>query len=133
MKRLWRLILVIVIIINSGGCYSYKENKRATTQYYKVEKFDSIFVRVADTLFVFQRGDTVRVFEKSVVFKDNYRIKRDTMNKCDTIIIKEKTNVSDGRENFSKKKNKIYYFFILIISILLIFAIKICKKFFLKR
>ena len=51
---------------------------RVSTQYVRVYERDSVYIDCTDTLYVVERGDTVRITETKTVREYRYKIIRDT-------------------------------------------------------
>lgn len=104
---------------------------RVSTQYVRVYERDSIYVDCTDTLYVVERGDTVRVTETKTVREWRYKVLRDTARVTDTVRVEAKT----GAAAASPKPCHRWKFFAggFLSAILIIFAAKILVKVFLKK
>lgn len=104
---------------------------RVSTQYVRVYERDSVYVDCTDTLYVVERGDTVRITETKTVREYRYRLLRDTAIVTDTVRVEVRT----GAAADSPKKCRRLFFFIAgaATSILIIFAAKIIVWFLTKK
>lgn len=100
------------------------------TQYVRVYERDSIYVDCTDTLYVVERGDTVKVTEIKTVREWRYKVLRDTARVTDTVAVMVRT----GAAADSPKPCHRWKFFAggVLCAILIIFAAKliiwICTK-----
>lgn len=96
---------------------------RVSTQYVRVYERDSVYVDCTDTLYVVERGDTVRITETKTVREYRYKIIRDTAIVKDTVAVEVRT----GAAADSPKKCHRWKFFVagVFTAILIIFAAKI--------
>lgn len=104
---------------------------RVSTQYVRVYERDSVYIDCTDTLYVVERGDTVRITETKTVREYRYRIMRDTAIVKDTVAVEVRT----GAAADSPKKCHGWKFFIAgaVTAILIIFAAKITVWFLTKK
>lgn len=104
---------------------------RVSTQYVRVYERDSVYVDCTDTLYVVERGDTVRITETKTVREYRYRILRDTAIVTDTVAVEVRT----GAAADSPKKCHRWKFFIAgaVTAILIIFAAKMIVWFLTKK
>lgn len=54
------------------------------TEYVERLKYDSIYVQKYDSIYVEKTGDTVRIEKYKTIFKDRFRIQKDTVSRIDT-------------------------------------------------
>lgn len=96
---------------------------RVSTQYVRVYERDSVYVDCTDTLYVVERGDTVRITETKTVREYRYKIIRDTAIVTDTVAVMVRT----GAAADSPKKCHRWKFFAggFLSAILIIFAAKL--------
>lgn len=104
---------------------------RVSTQYVRVYERDSIYVDCTDTLYVVERGDTVRVTEIKTVREWRYKLLRDTAMVTDTVNVEVRT----GAAADSPKPCRRWKFFAggFLCAILIIFAARILVKVYLKK
>ena len=104
---------------------------RVSTQYVRVYERDSVYIDCTDTLYVIERGDTVRITETKTVREYRYRILRDTAIATDTVRVEIKTGAAADRP----KKCHRWKFFAsgFLCAILIIFAARIVIRFYLKK
>ena len=96
---------------------------RVSTQYMRVYELDSVYIDCTDTLYVVERGDTVRITETKTVREYRYRILRDTAIVTDTVAVEVRT----GAAADNPKKCHRWKFFAggFLSAILIIFAAKL--------
>ena len=96
---------------------------RVSTQYMRVYERDSVYIDCTDTLYVVERGDTVRITETKTVREYRYRILRDTAIVKDTVAVEVRTGAAADRPKPCRR----LFFFIAgaATSILIIFAAKL--------
>lgn len=96
---------------------------RVSTQYVRVYERDSVYIDCTDTLYVVERGDTVRITETKTVREYRYKVLRDTAIVTDTVAVEVRT----GAAADSPKKCHRWKFFIAgaVTAILIIFAAKL--------
>lgn len=101
------------------------------TEYVAVYERDSVYVDCTDTLYVVERGDTVRVTEIKTVREWRYKVLRDTARVTDTVRVEVKT----GAAAASPKPCRRWKFFFAGAgcAILIIFAARILVKIYLKK
>ena len=89
----------------------------------RVYERDSVYVDCTDTLYVIERGDTVRITETRTVREYRYRILRDTAIVTDTVSVMVRTGAAADRPKPCRR----LFFFIAgaATSILIIFAAKL--------
>ena len=102
-----------------------------STQYVRVYERDSIYVDCTDTLYVVERGDTVRVTEIKNVREWRYKVLRDTARVTDTVRVEVRT----GAAAASPKPCPRWKFFAggFLSAIFIIFAARILVKVYLKK
>lgn len=96
---------------------------RVSTQYVRVYERDSVYVDCTDTLYVVERGDTVRITETKTVREYRYKIIRDTAIVKDTVAVEVRT----GAAADNPKKCHRWNFFVAgaVTAILIIFVAKL--------
>lgn len=101
------------------------------TEYVAVYERDSVYVDCTDTLYVVERGDTVRVTETKTVREWRYKVLRDTERVTDTVRVEVRT----GAAAASPKPCRRWKFFLAgaVSAILIIFAARILIKIYLKK
>lgn len=83
---------------------------------------DSVYIDCTDTLYVVERGDTVRITETKTVREYRYKVLRDTAIVTDTVMVEIKTGAAADRP---KKCHRFNFFACgFLFSILIIFAAK---------
>lgn len=104
---------------------------RVSTQYVRVYERDSVYIDCTDTLYVIERGDTVRITETKTVREYRYRILRDTAIVTDTVAVMVRTGAAADRQKPCRR----LFFFIAgaATSILIIFAAKMIVWFLTKK
>ena len=129
MRRL-RLIISLIPLLLVSGCRTEKE-ARLHTEYVKVYERDSVYVDCTDTLYVVERGDTVRITETKTVKEWRYKVLRDTARITDTVTVEIRTAAAAD----NPKPCKRWKFFVAgaACAILIIFAAKIIIRIYLKK
>ena len=129
MRRL-RLIISLIPFLIVSGCRTEKE-ARLHTEYVKVYERDSVYVDCTDTLYVVERGDTVRITETKTVKEWRYKVLRDTARITDTVTVEILTAAAAD----NPKPCKRWKFFVAgaACAILIIFAAKIIIRIYLKK
>lgn len=95
---------------------------RVSTQYVRVYERDSVYIDCTDTLYVVERGDTVRITETKTVREYRYKIIRDTAIVTDTVRVELRTGAAADRPQPCRR----WKFFAggFLSAILIIFAAK---------
>ena len=129
MRRL-RLIISLIPFLLVSGCRTEKE-ARLHTEYVKVYERDSVYVDCTDTLYVVERGDTVRIMETKTFKEWRYKVLRDTARITDTVTVEIRTAAAAD----NPKPCKRWKFFVAgaACAILIIFAAKIIIRIYLKK
>lgn len=130
MRRLRLITSLIPLLLLVSGCRTEKE-ARLHTEYLKVYERDSVYVDCTDTLYVVERGDTVRITETKTVKEWRYKVLRDTARITDTVTVEIRTTAAAD----NPKPCKRWKFFVAgaACAILIIFAAKIVIKIYLKK
>lgn len=129
MRRLLLIISLIPLLLVSG-CRTEKE-ARLHTEYMKVYERDSVYVDCTDTLYVVERGDTVRITETKTVREWRYKVLRDTARITDTVTVEIRTAAaSDNPKTCNRWK---FFAAGAACAILVIFAARILMKIYLKK
>lgn len=88
----------------------------------RVHERDSVYIDCTDTLYVVERGDTVRITETKTVREYRYKVLRDTAIVTDTVMVEIKTGAAAARQ---KKCHRFNFFACgFLSSIFIIFAAK---------
>lgn len=129
MRRLLLITSLIPLLLVSG-CRTEKE-ARLHTEYLKVYELDSVYVDCTDTLYIVERGDTVRITETKTVREWRYKVLRDTARITDTVTVEIRTEAAVD----NPKPCKRWKFFIAgaACAVFLIFAARILIKIYLKK
>ena len=134
MRRLRLIISLIPLLLLVSGCRSVRETTKVRTEYVNVYQRDSVRVDCTDTLFVEKNGDTVRILEKITKKEYHYTVYRDTLRSRDTLVVEKKVTAAAAADGVTRKPRRFMWFFIGICAgIVLVFAIKILLKIFLKH
>ena len=130
MRRLLHITSLIPLLLLVSGCRTEKE-ARLHTEYVKVYERDSVYVDCTDTLYVVERGDTVRITETKTVKEWRYKFLRDTARITDTVTVEIRTAAAAD----NPKPCKRWKFFVAgaACAILIIFAAKIIIRIYLKK
>jgi hypothetical protein len=102
-------------------------------EYVSVYERDSVWVDCTDTLYVFERGDTVRIVETKTVKEYRYKILTDTAHVTDTVTVERVTTLRSPEASQRKVRRWPWFLAGLCIGILIIFTAKILIKIYLKR
>lgn len=100
------------------------------TEYRTIYQRDSVYVDCTDTLYIFQRGDTVTIREKVTEREYHFQVLRDTMYRTDTVKVEKVTLAASDCP-----KKKVWPWFVagFAIGIFFIFAVRIILKIYLKK
>ena len=130
MRRLRLIISLIPLLLLVSGCRTEKE-ARMHTEYVAVYERDSVYVDCTDTLYVMERGDTVRITETKTVKEWRYKVLRDTARITDTVTVEIRTAAAAD----NPKPCKRWKFFVAgaVCAVFLIFAARILIKIYLKK
>ena len=126
--RIW--IWLPALLLLASSCRTEKD-VRVSTQYVRVYERDSVYIDCTDTLYVVERGDTVRITETKTVREYRYKILRDTAIVTDTVAVMVRTGAAADRPKPCRR----LFFFIAgaATSILIIFAAKMIVWFLTKK
>ena len=129
MRRL-RLIISLTLLLFVSGCRTEKE-ARLHNEYVAVYERDSVYVDCTDTLYVMERGDTVRITETKTVKEWRYKVLRDTARITDTVTVEIRTAAAAD----NPKPCKRWKFFVAgaVCAVFLIFAARILIRIYLKK
>lgn len=121
---------VTLLLLAVSGCTSVRE-AHSRVEYVSVYERDSVYIDCTDTLYVVERGDTVRVTETKTVREWRYKVLRDTARVTDTVMVEVRT----GAAADSTKPCHRWKFFAggVLCAILIIFAARILIKVYLKK
>jgi len=126
MRKIAVILVVLAVILPSCKTVEYVD--RVRKEYETRIIVDSTFIDCTDSVFIFQKGDTVTIKEVKTRLEYRYKLLTDTLIQADTLTIyKEMTNCT---ENAKKPFRWLKFGFIL--GIIIIFALYITIKF-LKR
>lgn len=81
------MLLLLAGVSLLEGCRTSEQAVRV--DYRNIVQRDSVYVNCTDTLFVFVKGDTVRIREKLTETRHHYSVIHDTIRKADTVRVKE--------------------------------------------
>ena len=123
------IVILTLIAIFSVSCKTTEVVERVKWEYQSKVVADSVFIDCSDSVFVFKDGDTVTIREIKSRIEYRYKMLNDTIFRHDTLsIVKEYTNTTQNRKNGCK-----FVFFLgFAIAIIIIFAIRILIKKFLR-
>lgn len=118
------------LLLLVSGCRT-ERSAQVHTEYVKVYERDSVYVDCTDTLYVVERGDTVRITETKTVREWRYKVLRDTARVTDTVRVEVRT----GAAADNPKPCNRWKFFAegAACAILFIFAARILVKVYLKK
>lgn len=103
------------------------------TEYRTVYQRDSIWVDCTDTLYIVEKGDTVRITETKTVREYRYKVLLDTVAVTDTVTVyRERTGAA--AENGTKKTKRWPWFVAgFACGIFIIFAARILIRIYLRK
>lgn len=104
---------------------------RVSTQYVRVYERDSVYIDCTDTLYVVERGDTVRVTETKTVREWRYKVLRDTARVTDTVRVEVRTGAAADNPKPCHRWKLFAGGF--LSAILIIFAARILIRIYLKK
>lgn len=116
-------IIFIILILSSCKSVEYIDRYNTNTQYINTK--DSIYIDniIKDSIFIYNKGDTVFINKYNYIYKDRFHYKYDTIVKTDSIYLTKK-------EIVTKTDRKGWYWFVgLLIIIFGYFLIKKRLKF----
>lgn len=128
-RQLLLISITALIVVVANSCRTAKE-LQVRTEYQTIYQRDSIFVDCTDSVFIFQKGDTVYIKEKQTFEKYFYTIYCDTLRQSDTI--KEVKTYIAAAEPERKKNGWKWFVAGACLSVFLIFAVKLILKIYLK-
>lgn len=121
-----------LLLLTVSGCSSVRE-AYSRVEYVSVYERDSVWVECTDTLYVFERGDTVRILETKTVKEYRYKVLKDTARITDTVIVEKVTTLRSPEAAQRKVRRWPWFCAGLISAFLIIFAIRILIKIYLKK
>lgn len=121
-----------LLLLAVSGCTSVRE-AHSRVEYVSVYVRDSVFVDCTDTLYVFERGDTVRIVETKTVREYRYKVLKDTARVTDTVTVEKITTLRPPEAAQRKVKRWPWFCAGFVTAILFIFAIRILIKIYLKK
>lgn len=116
-----------LLLLAVSGCKSVRE-AHSRVEYVSIYERDSVWVECTDTLYVFERGDTVRILETKTVKEYRYKVLKDTARVTDTVIVEKITTLRSPEAAQRKVRWWSWFCTGLISAFLFIFAIKIFKE-----
>lgn len=126
----WKWLLIWPPLAVSLCCCKVAEKSaHVRTEYVYQYQRDSVYIDCTDTVFVLQRGDTVRIVEKRTEREYYYTIYRDTLRTSDTLVV-ERVRVESEK---AKKNGGKMFLFGLLSALFLIFAAKLIIKYFTRK
>lgn len=135
MRLLWhtiRWLPAICLLLAVSGCKTTDRAVEVRTEYRTATHRDSVHIDCTDTVYIVERGDTVRITEVKTLREIKYQLLRDTIMVTDTVKIEKVTgfNSSDNEGKIVKMKaNRWKWFFAGFgVCFLIIFAAIIVKK-----
>ena len=119
------MLILFLMLLLLCGC---RTTEIVRERHHYSSTVDSVYIDCTDTLYYILKGDTVTIREVLTRTEYRYRMLSDTVLHIDTVIVakKELVNSSCG------KARKNFFLFGLIIGIIIIFAIHLLTKKFLK-
>lgn len=102
-------------------------------EYRTLYERDSILVDCTDTLYVVERGDTVRITEIKTVREYKWRVIHDTASVTDTVYKEVKTMTAADSGTGKPLKRWRWFVFGFVTAIFIIFAVRILIKIYLKK
>ena len=134
MRRLLLItsLIPLLLLLLVSGCRSFKETTRVHTEYVNVYQRDSVWVDCTDTFFVEKSGDTVRILEKITEKEYHYTVYRDTLRSRDTLVV-EKTVTAADADTQKKRNGWKFFVFGFLSAVLIIFAVRIIIRIYLKK
>lgn len=130
--RRWILFPATLLLLAVSGCTSVRE-AHSRVEYVSVYERDSVWVDCTDTLYVFERGDTVRIVETKTVKEYRYKILTDTAHVTDTVTVEKVTTLRSPDAAVRKVRRWPWFCAGFISAVLIIFAIRIVLKIYLKK
>lgn len=121
--RAWRLALLLAGVSLLAACRTSEHAVRV--EYRNLVQRDSVYVDCTDTLFVFVKGDTVRIREKVTEMRHHYSVLHDTISKADTVKVKE---VMAAARECPPKRRGLFFFFGVLSTVFLYLCAIIVKK-----
>lgn len=121
-------IIILMLLLCLVGCKTIEQQETKIEYRDRVEYRDRLVrdsVYSTDSVFIFQKGDTIYHKEKQYIYKD--KILRDTVAICDTVVKKEFIEkIETVKTHYSYEK----YLWIWCVVSLIIFGYFIKRKFF---
>lgn len=130
--RKWILYPATLLLLTVSGCTSVRE-AHSRVEYVSVYERDSVWVDCTDTLYIFERGDTVRILKTKTVREYRYKILTDTARVTDTVTVEKVTTLRSPETAQRKVRRWPWFCAGFISAVLIIFAIRILIKIYLKR
>ena len=130
--RKWILFPATLLLLAVSGCTSVRE-AHSRVEYISVYERDSVWVDCTDTLYIFERGDTVRIVETKTVKEYRYKILKDTARVTDTVTVEKVTTLRSPEAAQRKVRRWLWFCAGFFTAVLIIFAIRILIRIYLKR
>ena len=128
----WILFPATLLLLVVSGCSSVRE-AHSRVEYVSVYERDSVWVDCTDTLYIFERGDTVRIVETKTVKEYRYKVLKDTARVTDTVTVEKVTTLRSPEASQRKVRRWPWFCAGFLSAILIIFAIRILIKIYLKK
>ena len=130
--RRWILFPATLLLLVVSGCTSVRE-AHSRVEYVSVYERDSVLVDCTDTLYIFERGDTVRIVENKTVKEYRYKILKDTARVTDTVTVEKVTTLRSPEAAQRKVRRWPWFCAGFFTAVLIIFAIRILIRIYLKK
>lgn len=121
-----------LLLLAVSGCSSVRE-AHSRVEYLSVYERDSVWVDCTDTLYVFERGDTVRIVETKTVKEYRYKVLKDTARVTDTVTVEKVTTLRSPEAAQRKVRRCPWFCAGFFTALLIIFAARILIKIYLKK
>ena len=121
-----------LLLLAVSGCSSVRE-AHSRVEYVSVYERDSVWVDCTDTLYIFERGDTVRIVETKTVKEYRYKVLKDTARVTDTVTVEKVTTLRSPEAAQRKVRRWPWFCAGFFTAVLIIFAIRILIRIYLKR
>jgi hypothetical protein len=128
-----RVLLLVLLAVAVSGCRSVEKTSAVRTEYKTVYQRDSVYVDCTDTLYVVERGDTVRIHEKQTVREYRFLVFRDTLKTTDTMVVEKKTSAAAAEGTAKKPKRWAWFLAGAVTALVLAFVIRILIKIYLHK
>lgn len=119
-----------LLLLAVSGCTSVRE-AHSRVEYVSVYERDSIWIDCTDTLYVFERGDTVRIVKTKTVKEYRYKVLKDTARVTDTVTVEKVTTLRSPGAAHRKVRRWPWFCAGLITAVFVIFAVGIIIRIYL--